>query len=479
LGHKREPIKMEWPIKTKPEEAPAVEEEIKNTPVTDETPTLLPCLVADSAAFLRNVSLDKLASKIVTIQDVISEIRDPMTRQRLQVLPYDIHMREPSLESVKFVTEFAKKTGDFKVLSAVDLRVLALTYQLDKQYSGGSHIKSEPTGKTEVVPRSKAPSANQMAGFYIAGKKKSQIGNKDKQTFEIEENGKDDPMIENDMNVDNLPTEPDMTSAEDEMIADADKKEDKNDSRDSGMMEGDAGEDIANDVNEDGVNEVNLNKDDVNENDEDDDEAGWITPHNIQEVKQQMGDDGMDQEMDLSTVKCGCLTTDFAMQNVLIQMGLHVVSVDGRLIKQARNYVQKCTGCNKETSNMETSFCPHCGNKTLVRVAVSIAADGTKQYHYPKRRRNFNIRGTKFSLPKPEGGRRGDDIILCEDQKMRYKNMPKQRDIVNALDPEYIARDSPFARTDTTSKAFNLGHHLNRDRARNPNASKKLGRKKK
>merc|ERR1711964_138296 len=102
------------------------------------------------------------------------------------------------------------------------------------------------------------------------------------------------------------------------------------------------------------------------------------------------------------------------------------------------------------------------------------------QYHYPKRRRNFNIRGTKFSLPKPEGGRHGEDIILCEDQKMRYKNMPKQRDIVSALDPDFNARDSPFAKTDTTSRAFNLGNHVKQARQRNPIASnKKSGRKKK
>lgn len=70
-------------------------------------------------------------------------------------------------------------------------------------------------------------------------------------------------------------------------------------------------------------------------------------------------------------VKVGCVTTDFAMQvrrqsqfvdeyllrvliswsvvfqNVLIQIGLHVLSLNGMLIKQARNYILRCHACFK------------------------------------------------------------------------------------------------------------------------------------
>ena len=43
------------------------------------------------------------------------------------------------------VTEFAKLTGDFKSLSVVDLRVLALTYQLEKEHCGTGHINTAPS----------------------------------------------------------------------------------------------------------------------------------------------------------------------------------------------------------------------------------------------------------------------------------------------------------------------------------------------
>lgn len=45
------------------------------------------------------------------------------------------------------VSQFAMKTGDYKSLSAVDLKVMALTYQLEKEFVGSDHIKSAPERK--------------------------------------------------------------------------------------------------------------------------------------------------------------------------------------------------------------------------------------------------------------------------------------------------------------------------------------------
>ena len=45
------------------------------------------------------------------------------------------------------MSEFAKKTGDFKSLSAVDLRILGLAYQLEKEFCDAGHIKKEPYKK--------------------------------------------------------------------------------------------------------------------------------------------------------------------------------------------------------------------------------------------------------------------------------------------------------------------------------------------
>jgi hypothetical protein len=42
------------------------------------------------------------------------------------------------------VTEFSKKTGDYPSLSATDIKVMALAYQLEKEKVGTDHLKKEP-----------------------------------------------------------------------------------------------------------------------------------------------------------------------------------------------------------------------------------------------------------------------------------------------------------------------------------------------
>lgn len=46
-------------------------------------------------------------------------------------------------------------------------------------------------------------------------------------------------------------------------------------------------------------------------------------------------------------MKSACVTTDFSMQNVLMQMGLNVISVDGMLIRAAKQWVLRCMACFK------------------------------------------------------------------------------------------------------------------------------------
>ena len=61
-------------------------------------------LVADSAAFIKNSPMHVSFISVYTIRDVVEEIRDQATRQRLRVLPYEIKMMEPTTESIHFGT---------------------------------------------------------------------------------------------------------------------------------------------------------------------------------------------------------------------------------------------------------------------------------------------------------------------------------------------------------------------------------------
>lgn len=42
---------------------------------------------------------------------------------------------------------FARQTGDLRALSRVDLRVIALTYMLERQETGAAHLRTEPVRK--------------------------------------------------------------------------------------------------------------------------------------------------------------------------------------------------------------------------------------------------------------------------------------------------------------------------------------------
>lgn len=127
----------------------------------------------------------------------------------------------------------------------------------------------------------------------------------------------------------------------------------------------------------------------------------------------------------LSTSNVACITSDFAMQNVLLQIGLRVISPNGLQVQQLHRWVLKCEACRNVTADVGRIFCPKCGNGgTLFKVSVTVGTNGV--VHTGTRRRT-NIRGTKYSLPMPKGGRSGilENPVLREDQlphKLLYPN---------------------------------------------------------
>lgn len=66
---------------------------------------------------------------------------------------------------------------------------------------------------------------------------------------------------------------------------------------------------------------------------------------------------------------------------------------------------------------VERTYCEFCGSHLLGKVSVFINEDGQLSFFdNPKRR--INLRGTKYSIPKPKTGRHNKNLILREDQLM-------------------------------------------------------------
>jgi len=186
--------------------------------------------------------------------------------------------------------------------------------------------------------------------------------------------------------------------------------------------------------------------------DEDDGEGNWITPSNIGLYKSQaldlvpsadisdpfttvsrkskyrrrnVGKENSSLAQQPEKIVTGCMTADFAMQNVILQMGLNLVGLEGKRIQKVKNWVLRCHACFKICKDNSKKFCPSCGNPTLLRTSVTISAPGadgsapTMQVHL-KKNFTYRTRGTIYSIPSPKPGSSkggsGEGLILREDQ---------------------------------------------------------------
>jgi len=482
-------------------------------------------LVVDSGGFIKNAPLRDLASTIITLQEVVGEIRDKETRKRLQVLPYELVFRQPSGEAIKKVSDFAKKTGDYASLSLTDLRVLAVTYDLEVSQVGASHLRTEPVvNKTTefykpVTDRAKLNKADsKIAGFYN-GDNMGEECNED--IAEVEDAEEDVTEVSKSFDSFSYWREPmedivdsDLLNTEQENVTEISEnfdsfnywREPVQDIVDIDFLDTDTNlhdklsqmgsnvktytqhsndhsdsEDFLDNSSHDDEDRGYDSDKENDENEEDDDEDGWITPGNVQHKKKAFS--GEVQSAVEKTVAVACMTTDFAMQNVLKQIGLNILGTDGMVIKETKTWILRCYGCFFTTPLMDKKFCPKCGNKTLKRVSVTVNRDGSQQIHISTRR-PINTKGKKFSLPAPKGGKHGVNPRLVADQREAQQRISKKAMAKNnPMDEDYMANNSPFITKDTTSKSAMMGlHGRGKGNAevpgaywarRNPNAVKK------
>lgn len=168
-----------------------------------------------------------------------------------------------------------------------------------------------------------------------------------------------------------------------------------------------------------------------------DDGVGWINQEN---VDQHLAQDSLEAAQTAEDEdRVGCVTTDFAMQNTMLQMGLKVLTVDGRrAIRSIRHFALRCHACGSVTRDLEKKFCDRCGNFTMHRVAFNVDKEGVaRAYLNPKK--GPQLRGSKYSIPMPRGGRHSKDLILRADQidSVQQRRIEKrlERMNVDVLDP--------------------------------------------
>jgi len=391
-------------------------------------------VVIDTGALIKGVQLINVEADFYSIQEVLNEVKDPNSRRSLELIPVNLKIKEPDDDSLKKVTEFSRKTGDFVSLSRVDLKVLALTYMLEKEANGVEHLRTEPK-RLQVIQNKDNP-------FFPVTPKliESLSPQPEKSTTPKEQT----PTLKSEETITLNPPEPSKTDIT-HKLQETTKKEDPKQTvseqkPEPGKEEVKKLEVEQKTINAEGTgakqdkneeNEEEEGEEEEEESEEGDqiidpfkgginDEDGWITPDNIKKIKTPYSGAVAIGE---STIKVGCMTADFSIQNVLLQMGLHLLSIDGMVIKATKQWVLKCHACSKIHKEMDRLFCSQCGNNTLIKVAITIDENGIAHIQQPKR--GPVLRGTIYSLPAPKGGRK-QAVILCEDQikKRKKKNKP-------------------------------------------------------
>ncbi|GAX10279.1 RNA-binding protein NOB1 [Fistulifera solaris] len=541
-------------------------------------------LVVDSGPIIRRTALNSLwrkAQQFYTVPAVLQEIRDAKAREHLDSLPFKLQAREPSKEAVQTVIDFARQTGDYQSLSVVDLQVLGLLYDLEREGCNGliDHIRKTPkrmlgVGKVEMLMKNEvsteeydveevsdsedeeydtepAESVTTHAddqGSCVSPSSVSKVDEPAKpKTWAMLVNPKEgssdlskvtrvvpNPALTEDlmskpfgkMNLSASVSEGQFSDAEDDEFETAVANNNNDLSHDALQKElqsdfpslsaarlvpyegGDDSEaelvdleaqrkadelrkqqslkpisksgklynsfrgyqdllkpkpkavkkeTTSTEESTESAIQLTHDKEDVKkpqesrimggvtvagqDGDVEDDGEGWITSTNELKAMKSAGfldpqrnPSHLDMKANAPIVhgppisqRAACATTDFAMQNVILQMNLELLSVDGVKVRKLKSWVTRCGACYKIYTNADNAgplgskrlFCERCGSDFMQRIAASVdGKTGRLRLHLSKKYKH-NLRGTKFSLPKPGTGNRfHGDLLLREDQLM-------------------------------------------------------------
>ncbi|KAG5728489.1 20S-pre-rRNA D-site endonuclease nob1 [Termitomyces sp. T112] len=373
-------------------------------------------LVLDAGPLLSLSPLRGLAETYITVPQVLAELKDKRARDHFEQLGLlsgvKVRVQSPDAASLAHTIQWAKKTGDYSVLSHADICVLALTHALHEEAKKTTQQNTEAAPEsTEADKTPDAPAVEEISSIL-------EDLPLDEQQPETTEDKSAEVKVEDVTEEDS--TERPPVEAEEEALEPLDvelrpiEKDDPTPPPPQALPPKNTSEPIFDDPS-----------------DFDDGEGEWITPSNVSVHKSRAldllpssGSKGKKKAED-KVIDAGCMTADFAMQNVLLQMGLNLVGTEGKRIEKVKSWVLRCHACFKICKDNSKKFCPSCGNPSLLRASVTVSAPGAStdapvmQVHL-KPNFQYKIRGTKYSIPTPKAGSAktgaGDNLILREDQ---------------------------------------------------------------
>lgn len=396
------------------------------------------------------------AESFYTTPTVFHEIKDERARKNLEVWQGlgNLHLVHPAKESIDRVSNFAKLTGDYSVLSANDIHILALTYELEHKLNKGDwRLRRKPGDKLKYLEEAKKQKKEEQkqAKKEEQEKQEQEKQAQEPQSKEGEGDGEKKKKRRRGGKKQKAKREQRMAEGEQE------KKEEevKEEVNDEGRTEPEVQV-----VKEEQEQEVESNDTLKEDYDEEDDDGDWITPDNLTEaIIRDSGEDTTgsrgvlaadegNTSIDNPENQVALATGDFAVQNVALQMNLNLMNfMSGLRIKRLRNYMLRCHACFRmfplPKDGRAKHFCSACGGQgTLMRCAVSVDSKTGEVTPHLKSNFQWKNRGNRYSMASPLSknavkryGKKGyqhakgdpDAPILREDQK-EYEKAVKQEE---------------------------------------------------
>ncbi|KAL1635832.1 20S-pre-rRNA D-site endonuclease nob1 [Neofusicoccum ribis] len=436
-------------------------------------------LVIDAGPIIKNSppvsTLIAQSESLFTIPAVVAEIRDEVTRARVEttLLPF-LTQRNPHPDTVKIVQDFARRTGDLAVLSKTDIQLIALARDLECERNGGDwRLRNAPGQK-----RTNGPPPAKPSNDASSTEDKTSPGADNDAAPAVSENTDVSPTPDAAAGSDDA-TESVTAALTDTRISDEARPgmsslasasaqtpttpetsplspAPSTPNVENSSSPAPAVSETVSSTAEPQASPAAPRDEETSETASEDsgsDSEGWITPSNLKkkQAAEQLNSSAETGAAN-ATLQAAIMTTDFAMQNVILQMNLNLVSSSLQRVKHLKTFVLRCHACFLTTKEMNKQFCPRCGKPTLTRVTATTDANGEFKLHL-KKNMQWNNRGERYSLPKPASksasgritagggtGGWGADLILAEDQKeyvraVTQEKRQKQRDL---MDKDYL-----------------------------------------
>eukprot|EP00923_Selenidium_pygospionis_P018183 GHVN01031851.1.p1 GENE.GHVN01031851.1~~GHVN01031851.1.p1 ORF type:complete len:482 (+),score=99.10 GHVN01031851.1:1926-3371(+) len=369
-------------------------------------------VVVDTGAFIRTQRVDQLGDNVIVCvtPGVLGEIRDPRAREHARLLLKEPRVMTPSPNDLKWARYFAKLTGDVGFLSEVDLEVIALTYMLHRMHGDKTTLRNEPMA---VGVRKGSPGLGDGWGVGpVAG------GCNNEEASSGESEGLDD---DDDVNG----------------VTEGGEAVGKGFTKHENVSASNSSVPVGEEIESTPINKINnlvqIEEGDGDELSDDEDAGEWITKETFNRV-------GLGVETTQALPVSG-ISTDFSIQNVMIQMGLNIITVDGYRVRRVRLWGLYCRACFTLERDTTALFCRKCASARIDRVPITVDADGEVTIH--DNRKRINLKKINKHVPKMKQGRNENVMITSEDMMLMGGRDRQHRHMVKQWNKQRAAND-PF-----------------------------------